>query len=266
MATSRSVRIYEVITIMKRMCLVLILSSITALIGCVAPGAPLIRTSQHDGEGQMITGCKNVSSKSRVDIFIKNSYLTTWGSALKEGAIEGVEEGVDQAGVSKGASLVRSLLDTSLKREEIRARLQSSPESSWNEKINKYSSKTIPFCRKYSANSAAVFLSAVDALGTLDYPITIVDKKLGIIETGFVERRHSGARWRDRYVIYIDPENDEPDHSITHLKIFRTVYIDRSGNTFNEADSVGYNETWIMTRVADVLEEKNRLMPISITR
>ena len=46
--------------------------------------------------------------------------------------------------------------------------------------------------------------------------------------------------------------------------MYFTVYIVRSGNTFNEAVSVGYNETWVMTRVADILEERNQLMLVSI--
>lgn len=136
----------------------------------------------------------------------------------------------------------------------MRARLQSSPESDWSEIFNRYSLKTIPFCRKYSADATAVFSAVVDVFSTLDYPVTKNDKNLGFLETGFVERRHPAARWRDRFVIYIDPIPNEENHSV--VKIFRTVYIDRSGNTFNEAESVGHNEAWIMTRIADLLEER----------
>ncbi len=225
-----------------------------ALIGCAAPGTPLIRTTQHDGEGPLIAGCKNVSNKAWVEIFKKDSYLTTWGSAWKEGAIEGIQMVADEDKMSPGGNLVGKLVDIGLDKEEMRARLQSSPESTWVEKINRYPSKNIPFCRKYSAKSSTIFSIAADVLSTLDYQITRTDESLGILETEFVERRHPAARWRDRYVIYIDPNPDEVDHSI--VRIFRTIYIDRSGNTFNEADSVGYNETWIMTRITDLLENK----------
>lgn len=240
----------------------LLIFNTIALFGCTAPGAPFIRSTEHDGEGQLIAECKNVSNKERVDRFITDSYLTTWRSAFREGAFEGFQEGMQEAedmdemplSVELARELVGKLLEMDTDKEEIRAQKQSSPESDWKEEKNKYPLKTIPLCRKYSTSTSAVFWAARDVLNTLDYKIINADESLGLLETEFVERRHIAARWRDRYIIYIDPNPTEAMHSI--VKIFRPVYIDRSGNTFNEAESVGYNETWIMTRLADLLESK----------
>mgnify|MGYP003385614849 CR=1 FL=1 len=248
-------------TIKEKIILLLILS-ITVFVGCAAPGTPLIRTTQHDGEGPLIAECKNVSNKDRIEVFNVHSYLTTWGSALKEGAIEGFREGLQNAedeakitveSIKLAEKLAVELSDT-FSRKERRDQLQSSPEPDWTEEKNELPSKAIPFCRKYPANSSAIFTAAKTVLGTLDHQISKIDEELGFLETEFVERSHPGARWRDKYVIYIDANPDELDHSV--VKIFRTVYIDRSGNTFNEAESVGHNETYILTRIADLLEER----------
>ena len=68
-----------------------------ALLGCAAPGTPLIRAGVQDGEGRLLPGCKNVSGKYRVDNYITDFYLTTSSSAVLEGATQGVEQGYRDA-------------------------------------------------------------------------------------------------------------------------------------------------------------------------
>src|SRR4051812_39197011 len=61
---------------------------------CSGPGSPLLRTSTGDGEGPLVQGCQNVSGAARVEKYITDFYLSTWGSAFKEGRMEGFGEGI----------------------------------------------------------------------------------------------------------------------------------------------------------------------------
>ena len=225
-----------------------------AIAGCAAPGTPLVRTTENDGEGRLIDGCNNISRKVRVDNYIKDYYLTTWGSALAEGAMEGVSRGTEDAGRSASGVVVKEAVEVVSGRKNAAARVQSAPESKWREKKNSLSSSPVPFCRRYPAKFSEVYGAVVSTIGDLEHRIILRDKQLGILETDFVERRHSAARWRDRYVIFVDP--DEPDQSV--VRVFRIVYIDRSGTMFNQATSVGHNEAWILTRVGDQLERNKK--------
>ena len=42
------------------------------------------------------------------------------------------------------------------------------------------------------------------------------------------------------------------------LIIYRSVFIDRSGEMFNEGISVGHNEAWIIKQVSSALDGMNR--------
>lgn len=203
--------------------------SVLLINSCGGPGAPLLRANEMDGEGQMIVGCQNVSNKVRVNSYITNSYLTTWGSAWVEGATEGTMEGLSSNSRNSGG---------------MRKRLQS------GETTNPEILDLKPFCRRYNAPFSRVSKAAATLLPMLGNPIKKSDITTGDFETGFIQRSHSAARWRDRYYIVID--QDGLQNSI--VRVVRQVYIDRSGRTFNQAISVGHNEAWILTRIADLTE------------
>ncbi len=221
------------------------------LTACSAPGTPLMRDGEQDGGGPLIEGCHNVVDTARAGGFITTSYLTTWSSASHEGYLEGVRRGLDDPTTSgtSGGTLLSTLYDNSKGRQEALTRLKSSPASKWREKTNNRSSVPPPFCRRYSANTGAVFEALESTFNQLDYPISLIDEGLGIFETDFVERKHIAARWRDRYVIFVDSENEEQ----SVVRIYRSVYIDRSGDMFNQGESVGHNEAWIMNRISQYL-------------
>jgi hypothetical protein len=181
-----------------------------------------------DGEGQMIVGCQNVSNKVRVNSYITNFYLTTWGSAVVEGATEGTMEGLSSVNRNSGGMPKR----------------WKSGETTNPEILN-----LMPFCRRFAAPFSQVSKAAATVLPMLGNPIIKSDIRTGDFETGFIERSHSAARWRDRYFIFID--QDGLQNSI--VRVVRQVYIDRSGRTFNQAISVGHNEAWILTRIGDRL-------------
>ncbi len=236
---------------MTRLTLIFVLCGAAALAGCVAPGTPSMRQSAVDGEGSLILGCQNVSGKTRVESYISNSYLTTWGSSYKEGANQGLQQALDDPTLAIGGTLLQQLVSSLASEHAAGAmRLENSRPSYWREKTNSLASSPQPFCRRYAAKFAAVSRAAAATVRQMDFRPRVVDERFGVFETEFVERRHAAARWRDRYVIVVEPEG--PDNTV--VMVFRIVYIARSDNVFNQGVSVGHNETWIMTRVADQLQ------------
>lgn len=207
----------------------LALCSVILINSCGGPGAPLLRANEMDGEGQLIAGCQNVSNKVRVNSYITEFYLTTWGSAVLEGATEGAMKGSSSVNQKSGGMPKRS------KRGET-----TNPEI-----LN-----LIPFCRRYAVPFPRASKAAATVLPMLGNPIIKSDIPTGDFETGFIERSHRAARWRDRYFIIVD--QDGPQNAI--VRVVRQVYIDRSGGTFNQAISVGHNEAWILTRIGDLTE------------
>ncbi|MEM7424100.1 MAG: hypothetical protein AAF334_10275, partial [Pseudomonadota bacterium] len=60
---------------------------------CAAPHQPPVVQTEAEAGGPLIDGCQNIAQDAVVDQFITASYLTTWGSAWKEGASAGVRAG-----------------------------------------------------------------------------------------------------------------------------------------------------------------------------
>jgi hypothetical protein len=206
------------------------------LLSCAAPGTPLLRREDTDAEGPLIAGCKNVSSRYRVNEYETQYYMSTWGSAFLEGATEGIStDATDE--VSAGKIVWRAA-----------ARMVTGTKG--------LTFKPTPFCRAYTAQFYEVVRAVKEVLPLLDNPITVSDEEEGYFETGFVERSHKAADWRERYLLAIDSETPES----TVLRIVRILYIQRKqgGERFNQAVSVGHNEAWIMTRVADKLQLERR--------
>jgi hypothetical protein len=207
------------------------------LISCSGPGAPLLRREVTDNEGPLIAECKNVSSRSRVDEYSTKSYMSTWGSAFLEGATEGISTGFRDA--TDEMSVGRRIAWRAA------ARLLKSTDG--------LTFKPTPFCRAYAAQFHEVVHAVKEVLPLLENPITVSDEDEGYFETGFVERSHIAAYWRERYLLAIDSETPER----TVLRIVRILYILRKqgGERYNQGVSVGHHEAWIMTRVADKLQQ-----------
>ncbi|NDP47493.1 MAG: hypothetical protein GZ085_03710 [Sulfuriferula multivorans] len=234
------------------MILVLLLVASGILGGCAAPGTPMLRTSEGDGESKLIAGCNNVSANARVEKYINTSYLTTWGSALKEGASEGFTEQVEAAGSTMGGQVLRQLIENHSNAQDEVPSLLTPQKSAQYKKYNNLFSRTEPFCRYYSENYKTVAKATATVVKSLEHRPVLIDESLGVFETDFVDQAHSAARWRDRYVILLD----KAERKKTVIKVFRIIYVSRSksGNSFNLASSVGHNETWIMTRISDLLD------------
>lgn len=225
---------------------------ITSLAGCATPGAPKLRTDSSDGQGDVIAGCQNVSKQYRVEKYNSEYYLTTWGSAWSEGKLEGTQKALEKNQSSESA-LLSMLFNGSASKQNSFNQFGSPATKGWYEKVNELPEKPSPYCRKYDASFNKVSSIVANVIKKLPHKIIEQDVKLGIFRTDFKESSHRAARWRDSYLVFVDAKDD--NHSI--VRIFRYVYISRSAKgdeqVFNQATSVGYNEAWLMTQIADKL-------------
>ena len=204
---------------MKRLGVILTCAILIA--ACSAPGTPKLRTSNLDGQGLLVSGCKNVSKRVRVDQYITDFYLSTWSSAAIEGAMEGFWEGLREGfGIGTNPSPYRP---------------------------NSLPFPLEPFCMSFRSPAPAVSRAVARVLPHLGNPVVLSDVANGFFETGFVERSHRAARWRDRYMISVEESSSQ-----TVVKILRILYISRGG-PFNQAISVGHNEAWFLTQIIDHL-------------
>lgn len=227
------------------------------LVGCAAPGSPQLILGNQEGNADAIPNCKNVTSTYRVDNYITDFYLTTWGSAAVEGAIEGYKE--NEQGLM-------SALSGLAYREGNEVGVM--PKNNRRMSTNKSPITIHPFCRKYNANFIQVTEAVSKVLPFLGNKIILADKRKGQYETDFIFRSHTQSQlqgksninthpplllpvWKDKYTILVNSQSP----SVTELWILRSVYINRSGMAFNQSISVGHNEAWIMTRVNDILNK-----------
>lgn len=225
------------------------------VLGCAAPGAPVLRTTTADGQGPLIPHCQNVVQDYRVESFLLGYYLTTWGSAAGEGTQEGIRRALEDpsAKSTQGSAFVQFLIDQYPSGSESIGRFFSSPAPTWRTPINSLKNVPMPFCRRYYYPGKEVSRAAQSAIESLSqYRIITNDPQLGIFETDFFEQRHATARWRDRFMILVEYES----YGTSVVRVFRDVYIDRSGTLFNQGASVGRQEAYILTRIDDVLANR----------
>ncbi len=197
------------------------------LTGCAAPGQPPM-DSRSAKSLDALPDCKNVSPNARIAAFVTQFYLTTWGSAAREGAILGVRKGLAEGG---GVGLI------ALARMERPDRIKGSP-AIWR------SNPPEPFCMRIAAPRDRVDRALQSSFAELRAYGYRASRSGGISTTGFVRRSHKAAAWMDRFAGYTYAL---PDGG-TAVVVRRDVLISRQGNPFVQADSVGQLETWIMTR------------------
>jgi hypothetical protein len=215
---------------LRRWTALIALLAITLLPGTAA-GERMVRTSERDGQGPLIPDCRNVSNVARNEVYRTNSYLSTWGSALLEGATQGLGEGL--AGEGEIAEAIR------------RATVRPSTEG--NLVFNELPRRFSPYCRAYTGSRQVIARSVGEILPLLGNPVELSDEDTGIFRTGIIDRRHPMAQWKDSYLITV--EEAEPNRII--VRVLRTLYISRDGTTYNRGISSGQNELWIFTQIAD---------------
>lgn len=213
-------------TMMRTACalgVILVLSgcaSVTSVAQRIVPGDP-----------SALPGCRNLTASDRRDAR-PDGYDTTWNSSLQEGALEGAASGLDEGG-GIGATLLRPIM------------VRRAPTREGNRIFNHRNEDPMPYCRAFAADADQVKRAVEAAITALDHPTGTRDRATGIYRTGWRERRD----WRDSYLVTV--ETAGPDRSI--VRIWRSVYISRSPNTYNQGESAGGNETWMFTRIAERL-------------
>jgi hypothetical protein len=197
---------------------------------CAAPGAPPLRTAG-EAEDPLIPNCQNVSPDARVEQYDTEHYLTTWGSAAYEGAAQGFSEGLGHGPLADAVRKV--VLHPAENRDAIFNSLPAGIE---------------PFCRSYNTDFADVNTVVRQILPLLGNQVLVSKPQIGVFVTAPVERSMPVAKWRDFYVITVTPLGLRIE-----VKVLRAVFICRDGVTFNQGISVGQNETWVFTQIADRL-------------
>lgn len=223
------------------------------IVGCGTSGALRLRINKSDGQGPLIPKCQNVSSSTRVDNYITEFYLSTWGSAFLEGASEGVWEGLGKEmpnRVKNRDDLIKYLIKQGILQENysLKGNKFSIDDGQMSLPVNFDSLifSSPPYCRAYEASALDVSHLISSIITTLGNDILLSDIDSGLFITGFFDRQHKAARWKDRYIITV--ENESPTRSV--VKILRELYISRKNGPFNKAISVGHNEAWIMTQIS----------------
>lgn len=183
--------------------------------------------------GTKIQGCKNVPESRRVDDYITNAYLTTFGSAFLEGSANGFSEGLGAQGQWTDA-VRKAMLHPKVAPDGALLELPLAIQ---------------PYCRSYYADRPAVARAVAEILPSLGNKILQSDQQAGIFRTDVIDRQSPAARWKDSYIITVSSEG--PERVV--VRILRTIYICRDGVTYNQGLSSGHNETWIFTRIADRL-------------
>jgi hypothetical protein len=202
------------------------------LCACVASGAPSVRSSPRDGEGQLIAGCRNVSPSSRVETYDTRFYHTTYGSAWVEGTSN--LNGLGEGGVAQ--AIREAMGEPTIRNGRTYYELPMSLR---------------PYCRAYDADRALVAGVVAQILPQLGNPVERSDVVAGVFKTGRSHRSHAMARWQDDYAIAVYSLGPGQ----TAVWVYRDIYISRPGmgEQFDQAISSGRNETWIFTRINDAL-------------
>ena len=218
----------EIAMYFKYFCLIIIIS---ITVGCSNRGL-ILRTSDDDGEGSFIKDCVNVSSRSNVKKYITKFYVSTWNSAVTEG-VRAAEKEDDGLG-SKGAT-----------RKQLKSQIVSllpNPDI---------------YCRAYNSRFQEVSKIIAGIMPLLGNDILLSDENDGVFETDFFQRQHSGAQWKDRYIITLTKWKENR----TIVEIYRDLYIARRDSksktgygVFVIAISSGHNEGWIMSQISNELK------------
>lgn len=212
--------------------LVVIIVFVVVLEACMAPGAPILRNNIDDGYGALIPNCQNVSPSTEVTAYETAFYHSTWSSAWLEGA---------QVGLRTGLSVDNE------KREFVRFEKEFAYAimlQVFGIDGRKYPFP--PFCMKYNAPISKVADAINKIMPILENPVIRGKEEYGLFGTGFYNREHISARWRDRYIITLR----ETTSNQTVVSVFRELLISRGKEAFARAESDGHNEAWILTKVA----------------
>lgn len=207
--------------------LMLLACASLVLVGCAAPGAPpTVGGAKNNLDA--LPYCQNVKGSARLPDFNTKFYLTTWGSAAREGAILGVREGLAEGG---GVGLI------ALARLPKPSRVRGAPVI-WRQ------AQPIPFCMRINAPESKVAPALRSSFKELSRYGYRSSRSGEIVSTGFVRREHRAAKWMDRFSGFTYPL---PDGG-TAVVVQRDILISRQDSPYVQGSSVGQLETWVLAR------------------
>lgn len=216
-----------------------ICSMLVLLVGCGAPGAPPL-VSRAAAGAHYIPACQNVSPDARSAIpFTTTFYLTTSGSAFREGAADGLRDGLRDGGAT-GAYLISAMRPPRRVGQADLVATLPPPE---------------PFCMVVDAPHGrvdAAVSQVMSDLSTYGYRARRSTSSPVAFETDFAFRSHSAARWTDRFIAFADPMGPGK----TAVFVYRDVFISRNGGPYIQGESVGANETWILAAVRQIAAQR----------
>jgi hypothetical protein len=207
-----------------------------AVISACGAGGPPVRSNANDGGGPLLPNCQNLHPDPTDRPFITEFYLSTWGSAWVEGAVQGVSEGLQTGGV------VRSHVDPAggfrvvdRPRGVLTTTLPVAPE---------------PYCRIVAAPARDVRVALEALLTSVGRPVVAWSGGGARFETSFAHASHRAARWYDKYTITVEPLGRDT----SAVRVLRLLFISRDRTVYNQAYSSGHNESWLI----DAAERKSR--------
>lgn len=200
--------------------------------GCASsPGAPLLRNDARDGHGALLPECQNVSPATPPLSYQTNFYLSTYSSAWSEGTQSGLRAGlkVEQAD---------------------RSRVRFTKELSSAVVARSFgfdgSFPYPPFCMLYRVPAQRVHSAVAAVMPLLGGKVLRDQEALGVFATEFLDRQHTAAKWRDRYIVHVR----ELTTGETGVYVFRDLWISRQNDPHVRAQSNGGNEAWLLQRIA----------------
>lgn len=112
-------------------------------------------------------------------------------------------------------------------------------------------SNPVPFCRMYKADAKTVSAKVQSIMPNLGNPIKVADVANGFFSTDVMERHAVMAEWQDSYSITVQ----EAKTGVSVVRVLRPVRI-QSGRGFQQKESDGYNEKWILSQITERLASR----------
>ena len=196
---------------------------------CSAPGTPPT-VSKASGLSSSQLACQLVSPSAKQPPFITEYYLTTYKSALAEGARSGLREGLIETGL-----------------QPIERELRQNEFILGNSLFVRNSKQAKPFCMVFRHSKKSVLSALSKTLNSLrasGYGVSKKNFSNGFYKTTLVPRAHRSADWYDRFIV----STASIDDSIV-VYVFREGYISRGSFEYFQGFSVGNNEAWILGQI-----------------
>ena len=121
------------------------------------------------------------------------------------------------------------------------------PIPTQNRIFNHLPASPTSFCMTYDADEAAVARVVAATMKRVGNAVIVSNEADGVFETEYLERRHSAARWLDSYSVTVTADG----RGRTVVRVLRTVYVSQDGRTFNQGNSVGHNEAWLLMQISN---------------